>query len=74
MDPTATWTLLLQALIDDDWEAAVLAAETLQEWLQRGGFAPLVASRFPQDHPFHRTLVLTVCNHILQISKQDASH
>ncbi|REJ87836.1 MAG: hypothetical protein DWQ34_24660 [Planctomycetota bacterium] len=66
MDPHATWTELLQSLIDDDWPVACDAAETLAEWLRRGGFPPQVVTHYPPEHPLHRRFVLTVCEQVLQ--------
>jgi hypothetical protein len=40
MDPNATLELIRQALRDGDREAAREAAENLNEWVGRGGFAP----------------------------------
>ena len=66
MEPCATWTELLQALIDDDWPAALEAAETLAEWLRKGGFPPQIVTQFPPEHPLHRQFAQTVCNQVLQ--------
>ena len=40
MDPTATMTRLLDALLDGDVEEAVAAGDDLCCWLDRGGFPP----------------------------------
>lgn len=66
MDPNATWSELLQSLIEDDWPAAREAAETLVDWLRRGGFPPQVASQLPPEHPWHGAFTQAVCEHILQ--------
>lgn len=66
MDPNATWSELLQALIEDDWPAALEAAETLAEWLRRGGFAPQIVTHFPPEHPLQREFAEAVCEHVLQ--------
>jgi hypothetical protein len=66
MDPNSTWTELLQALIDDDWPAAFEAAETLAEWLRRGGFPPQIVTHFPPEHPLQRRFAMAVCEHVLQ--------
>lgn len=45
MDPQATWQAMIQALIDDDREAASEYAASLVDWLDRGGFSPVI---FPE--------------------------
>ncbi len=42
MDPNATLTLLLEALANRDSSAAQQAASDLAEWLNKGGFLPIV--------------------------------
>ena len=66
MDPNATWSELLQSLTDDDWPAALDAAETLAEWLRRGGFPPQIVTYYPPDHPLHRRFAQAVCEQVLQ--------
>ena len=68
MDPHATWTELLQALLDDDWPAALDAAETLAGWLRRGGFPPQIVTHFPPEHSLHRRFAQIVCEQVLQAS------
>jgi hypothetical protein len=68
MDPQATWTALLHALLGREWPAAQVAAEALVEWLQRGGFSPRIVAELPPEHPLHRTFVLTVCEEVLQVT------
>lgn len=45
MDPQAAWQAMIQALIDDDREAASEYAASLMDWLDRGGFSPVI---FPE--------------------------
>ncbi len=66
MDPHATWTEMLQSLIDDDWPAAHEAAEALAEWLRRGGFPPQIVTHYPPEHPLHRRFAQAVCEQVLQ--------
>ena len=69
MDPQATWLEMLQALIDDDREAASEHATSLIDWLDRGGFAPKVlpdlgkAARDPESPAYllDRLIVSIVC-------------
>lgn len=56
MDPIATLRELLDALLRHDAGRATEIAEHLDEWLRRGGFAPLQAHRQPdyqgwKNHP-----------------------
>ena len=47
MDPQATWNAMITSLIDGDREAASEYANSLLEWLDRGGFSPaVIADRF----------------------------
>lgn len=60
---------MIQALIDDDCEAASEFAECLVNWLDRGGFAPRVlpdlgqAAHDPESPAYQidRMIVLFVC-------------
>jgi hypothetical protein len=69
LDPQATWLAMIQALIDDDREAASEFAECLIDWLDRGGFPPRVlpdlgqATRDPESAAYQldRLIVLYVC-------------
>ena len=40
MDPNATWNLILEALTEEDWEAATYATDDLVQWLEAQGFVP----------------------------------
>ncbi|MDZ4849961.1 MAG: hypothetical protein SGI77_11805 [Pirellulaceae bacterium] len=69
MDPEVTWLGMIQALIDDDREAASDFANCLVRWLDSGGFPPKVlpdlgnAARDP-DSPAYlldRMIVFYVC-------------
>jgi hypothetical protein len=42
LDPQATWLAMIQALVDDDRAAASEHANSLYDWLDRGGFSPKV--------------------------------
>lgn len=42
LDPQAAWQAMIQALIDGDREAASDCAVNLMDWLDRGGFAPVI--------------------------------
>ncbi len=66
MDPQACWTELLNALAGRESPAAIEAAETLAEWLRRGGFPPRTLPQLPQNHPLQRVIARTVCDQVLQ--------
>ncbi|MGW0929604.1 hypothetical protein [Streptomyces sp. NPDC002644] len=40
MDPNAAWDMLQDAIREGDAEQAVELAESLAEWVGRGGFLP----------------------------------
>lgn len=40
MDPNETLRLLREALLDEDAEMTAECAQTLDEWLSKGGFLP----------------------------------
>ena len=47
MDPQRTWTDLLTAWQNRDWESVLELAEALRDWLDKGGFPPEV--EYPKD-------------------------
>jgi hypothetical protein len=69
MDPQATWLALIQALIDEERESASEYAEILIDWLDRGGFPPIVLSDLGQAahdrnspaYRMNRMVVLYAC-------------
>lgn len=72
MDPQATWTELLQAIIDRDRDSATELAESLIDWMEKGGFSPIAipelgqASSGPKSAPqmLNRLVVYYVCKTI----------
>lgn len=44
MDPTAAFEMLVQSLCDGDTAAAKGFAENLEDWMDKGGFAPEIRS------------------------------
>lgn len=44
MDPNATLTALLEAMMDNDRESALLHIDALGNWLDSDGFLPIVRS------------------------------
>jgi hypothetical protein len=61
MDPQAAWDQLQEALRDGDWEAVRELAESLLDWLNRGGFAPVIAQTESHDAAQQRAAVLRFC-------------
>ena len=44
MDPQVTWTQMLCAVSQRDWDAAQEFAEALLEWMRKGGVPPQTVS------------------------------
>ena len=65
MDPQVTWTELLQARLDRDWDRAEELAENLLDWLNNRGFPPETVGRRPIGRGWHRTVAHFVCCLIL---------
>ena len=40
MDPTATYENLIDAIQAADWDTVIELSNALEDWLDRGGFAP----------------------------------
>lgn len=64
MDPHVAWREMQRELIAENWEAAMEHAEALLEWLQGGGFPPVIGDK---DLPYgwHRTLAEAGANFVL---------
>ena len=67
MDPQATWGEMLDALADGEFDAASEAADTLMDWLRRGGFPPQPLTRVLSDD-WHRIVCQFVCEQVLKAS------
>ncbi len=70
MDPQATWKMLLEARDNRDWPAAQEAAQTLLEWLDRGGFPPRIVSCWELSVDWDRRLARRACLRILDRVKK----
>jgi len=70
MDPDVAWNELVESIIAGDQEATILLAETLLEWLQRGGFPPKV-SLFNLPSDWQMFLCQKVCRSILLKTPND---
>ena len=64
MDPHVAWREMQRELIAENWEAAMEYAEALLQWLQDGGFPPLIGDA---DLPYgwHRKLAEAGANFVL---------
>lgn len=71
MDPQACWTELLDALTGREWPAALEAAETLAEWLRRGGFWPQALPQLPQDDALQQVIAYAICDHVMQMTDDE---
>lgn len=66
MDPQAAWNQLQEAYRNRDWEAVGELAQSLLDWLERGGFPPMTPDAQPDDTVRHRTIVTQFCRSALQ--------
>lgn len=65
MDPQATWSQLQDACRDQEWDAVDELAQSLLNWLARGGFAPVTTGGDPNDAAQQRELVIHFCESVL---------
>jgi hypothetical protein len=61
MDPQTAWNELRTATRAGDWEAARELAQDLLDWLDRGGFPPLVRAGASADPARRRAVVRRYC-------------
>lgn len=66
MDPQAAWDQLQTARRKRDWQAVRELATSLIDWLNRGGFAPLLAAGDPVEPARQRAFVLRFCRSALR--------
>lgn len=66
MDPQAAWNQLQDAYRNRDWEAVGELAQSLLDWLERGGFPPMTPDAQPDDTVRQRTIVTRFCRSALQ--------
>lgn len=66
MDPQAAWIQLQEAYRNRDWEAVGELAQSLLDWLERGGFPPITPDAQPDDVVRQRTIVTRFCRSALQ--------
>lgn len=65
MDPNVTWTDLVAAIADGDWESAMQLATDLADWMGKAGFPPNTGAgdRLPAD--WHRSVASAACTFVL---------
>lgn len=61
MDPQAAWSELLAAIDVLDWPAVEELATGLLQWLNRGGFPPLIVGRHAAGLEWNRAVVQFAC-------------
>ena len=66
MDPQVAWDQLQEAYCNRDWEAVRELAQSLLDWLDRGGFSPVTAEGNRNDSARQRAIVIRFCNSVLQ--------
>jgi hypothetical protein len=74
MDPLTAWTAMVDAERRQDWETVAEAAQSLLDWLARGGFVPRV--RLVHDRPPHQqgVAVARVCRRYLRHARRHCRH
>ena len=71
MDPQAAWGQLLAAYAAGDWDILEERATDLIEWLDRGGFPPMILKQPDIDPELNRALARAGCFHALGILKDE---
>lgn len=66
MDPQAAWDQLQEALRIGDREAVRELAQSLLDWLERGGFPPGTAAGRPDEIARQRATVTRFCRTALR--------
>ena len=54
MDPNQTYRDLLAAMTAGDFDQALIHAETLEQWIKHGGFAPRMEHSYYNHNPVPR--------------------
>lgn len=65
MDPQAAWNQLLEAYGNYDWESVHELAQSLIDWLERGGFPPVTKAGGPTDTVRQRSVVTRFCRNAI---------
>ena len=62
MDPQATWEQLQSAVQAEDWETTRERAQSLLDWLARGGFPPVTSAEHVGDANSQRNMAVKFCH------------
>ena len=65
MDPQVAWKELQEAYSTCEWDDVRALAQSLLDWLNRGGFPPTVIGSPITDPNVHRNFVLAFCRRAL---------
>ena len=68
MDPQSTWNEMLDAISEKNLFEAELRAESLLDWIDRGGFAPQTLARVLPDE-WDRLICRYLCRKVLLAGK-----
>ncbi len=66
MDPQTTWEQLQSAVQAEDWETTRERAQSLLDWLARGGFPPVTSAEHVGDANWHRDKTVRFCHWALR--------
>lgn len=66
MDPQATWDQLQEAYRLRDWAVARELAQSLLDWLARGGFPPVISEPDRHNVARLRATAIRFCKSVLQ--------
>ena len=61
MDPQQTWTDMLDALKQRQWDDANELAGSLYEWIRKGGFPPTTVGDGSLGKRWHKTIASFTC-------------
>lgn len=70
MDPQQTWTDMLAALEQREWEDARELAASLLNWLNIGGFPPNVVGAASLGRKWHSTLASSGCEAAISMANE----
>lgn len=75
MDPQQTWTDMLAALEQSEWENARELAASLLDWLHKGGFPPNAVGAATLGRKWHSTLASSGCEAAIRmVNEAQRSH
>lgn len=61
MDPQQTWTDMLEALKNKQWDEAKELADALYAWIGKGGFPPTTVGDESLGKNWHKTIAHFTC-------------